>query len=102
MMNPYRVLGIAGDDAEDDEAIRRAYLDGLRAHPPDIDPEGFQRLRDAYEQIASQHRRLAFELFTAELPTGTSVATHALTPGQPQRPSVTTLRAALAAGLRTG
>jgi len=31
------------------EAIRRAYLRQVRAHPPERDPEGFRRVREAYE-----------------------------------------------------
>jgi hypothetical protein len=33
------------------EAIRRAYLRSVRAHPPERDPEGFRRVRDAYELL---------------------------------------------------
>lgn len=32
-----------------EEAIRRAYLRGVKAHPPERDPEGFQRVRAAYD-----------------------------------------------------
>jgi hypothetical protein len=33
------------------DTIRRAYLRGVRAHPPERDPEGFRRIRDAYELL---------------------------------------------------
>lgn len=32
-----------------EEALRRAYLRGVKAHPPERDPEGFQRMRAAYD-----------------------------------------------------
>jgi|AntDeeMetageno50_2_1112565.scaffolds.fasta_scaffold08402_2 curved DNA-binding protein CbpA len=99
MSDPYRILGIAAQ-AADDDSIRRAYLEGLRAHPPERDPAGFQRLRDAYEQISSYRRRLAHELFHAEKPDAASLGAHALAPGAPRRPSVDTVRAALAGGLK--
>lgn len=34
-----------------DEALRRAYLEQVQAHPPDRKPEQFERIRDAYEQL---------------------------------------------------
>ncbi len=34
-----------------DEALRRAYLEQVQAHPPDRDPERFEHIRDAYEQL---------------------------------------------------
>lgn len=60
-MNPFTVLGV--DDTADDETIRMAYLTALRASPPDRDPEGFRRIRDAYEQLRDKERRLALRLF---------------------------------------
>jgi hypothetical protein len=33
------------------EAIRRAYLRSVRKHPPERDPEGFRRVRQAYELL---------------------------------------------------
>ena len=59
--DPFAVLGL--DDTADDETIRTAYLQALRASPPDRDPEGFRRIRDAYEQLRDSERRLASRLF---------------------------------------
>jgi curved DNA-binding protein CbpA len=101
MSDPYRILGVE-PGASNDEAIRQAYLDGLRAHPPERDPAGFQRLRDAYERIATHRRRLAHALFHFEAPTPGDLAEHALVPGTPRRPSAAAVRAALAAGLKSG
>jgi len=33
------------------EALKRAYLKKVRAHPPERDPQGFQRVREAYELL---------------------------------------------------
>lgn len=44
---PYALLGI-GDDA-DEPTIKRAYARLLKLHRPDDDPEGFQRVNDAYQ-----------------------------------------------------
>lgn len=60
-MNPFAVLGV--DETAGDEAVRAAYLEAVRRHPPDRDPEGFQRVRQAYDAIRDAERRLAFRLF---------------------------------------
>ncbi len=48
--DPFTVLGIAPtlDRAE----LKRAYFRGLAQHPPHSDPEGFQSLRRAYEELS--------------------------------------------------
>ena len=60
-MNPFSVLGL--EETADDEAVRAAYLTALRTSPPDRDPEGFRRIRDAYEALRDKERRLALRLF---------------------------------------
>jgi hypothetical protein len=44
-----RLLGLDEDDEPTRDRVRRAYMRKLREHPPERDPEGFQRLRQAYE-----------------------------------------------------
>lgn len=58
--DPFEVLGVAGD--ADDATIRRAYLRLLRMHPPERDPDGFRRLRAAYEAVRSRQDRAARQL----------------------------------------
>jgi len=60
-MNPYRVLGIPEDTADDD-AIRNAWLEGVRRFPPEKEPERFARIREAYEMIRDRESR--FRLWT--------------------------------------
>jgi curved DNA-binding protein CbpA len=48
---PFAVLGIP--PTLDPAAVKRAYFAGLRAHPPHVDPEGFRRLRSAYEALTA-------------------------------------------------
>ena len=43
------VLGVGADAT--DEQLRAAYLAKVREHPPDRDPEAFERVRDAYDQL---------------------------------------------------
>ena len=60
-MDPFVVLGI--EETADDAAVRAAYLRALRTSPPDRDPEGFRRIRAAYEALRDTESRLALRLF---------------------------------------
>jgi curved DNA-binding protein CbpA len=59
-VNPFAVLGI--EETADDEHVRAAYLEAVRRAPPDRDPEGFRRVREAYEAVRDEDRRLALRL----------------------------------------
>jgi DnaJ-class molecular chaperone len=60
-VNPLALLGI--DEAASDADVRAAYLAAVRRSPPDRDPEGFRRIREAYEAVRDLDRRLALRLF---------------------------------------
>lgn len=47
-MNSWQVLGI--EPTSDEALIRRAYARLLKKHRPDSDPQGYQRLREAFEE----------------------------------------------------
>jgi curved DNA-binding protein CbpA len=47
--DPFAVLGLA--PTVDSLAVKSAYFAALGRHPPHRDPEGFQRLRRAYEAL---------------------------------------------------
>lgn len=59
--DPFEVLGIVPTD--DDAVIRAAYLAGVRSHPPDRDPEEFQRVRRAYDAVRDRGRRFDRRMF---------------------------------------
>lgn len=44
-----QVLGVSADAAEVE--LRAVYVKLVRQHPPDRDPEAFERIRDAYERL---------------------------------------------------
>jgi hypothetical protein len=44
-------LGLDIEAQEDEAMLRRSYRAALRAHPPDRDPDGFRRIREAYELL---------------------------------------------------
>lgn len=50
-MNPFEILGIERD--ADATTIKRAYAKAVKAHRPDVDAEGFQRVTDAYHACLS-------------------------------------------------
>jgi len=60
-MNPFPVLRL--EETADVEPVRAAYMRALRASPPDRDPEGFRRIREAYEALRDTESRLALRLF---------------------------------------
>ena len=63
MNDPYAVLGL--EPGCDDEAIRRRYLELVRQHPPEREPERFAAIRTAYESLRDLDTRLRHRLFQA-------------------------------------
>jgi curved DNA-binding protein CbpA len=63
-MDAFAILGVERDAT--DEEIRSAWIAGVRDHPPDRDPRGFQRLREAYDRVKDPHRRRKEHLFGRE------------------------------------
>lgn len=51
-----QVLAIEAESG--DEEIRAAYLRKVKDHPPDRDPQEFERVRDAYEMLRDRRRRM--------------------------------------------
>jgi hypothetical protein len=49
------ILGVPAD--ADERELRAAYVSQVQAHPPDVDPEAFERVRDAYEWLRDPRRR---------------------------------------------
>jgi curved DNA-binding protein CbpA len=65
------VLGLSENAG--DRQVREAYLRRVREHPPDRDPETFERIRDAYEAIRDPYRR--FTRLIASVDPGAPLAT---------------------------
>ena len=60
MLSPFAILDI--EDNADDATVRAAYIRALRRCPPDRDPAGFGRIREAYEAIRDAEKRLAYRV----------------------------------------
>ncbi len=66
MKSPYTVLAVSVDS--DDQQIKKSYLEAVRNNSPDQKPDEFQKIRQAYEQIATRKDRLRYELFDTSTP----------------------------------
>src|SRR4051794_148407 len=84
--NPYQVLGIERDAGEAE--IKRAYFSMVREHPPERDPEGFKRIRAAYEQLKASKDRAETDLFLIDEPSPAQILS-ALRPTAAEPPPIT-------------
>jgi curved DNA-binding protein CbpA len=94
MSDPYLVLGIAPETA-DDASVHAAYLAAVRASPPERDIARFEAVRKAYETISTHRARLAHALFAMSPPTVAELLDRAAPREAPQRPAVSVLTALL-------
>ena len=91
MANPFDLLGVT--ETADDDAIKKAYLQRVREHPPERDPDRFQAIRAAYEAVKTRRDRLRYRLFHQETPDLAELVAAALQPkGSHRRPSEAQLR----------
>lgn len=61
---PWEVLGLS-PEAGDGE-VRAAYLAQVKRHPPDREPEAFERIRDAYAVLCDPRRRAESRLLAVD------------------------------------
>ena len=66
--NPYTVLGIPRNASP--EAVKKAYFGLIREHPPEKDPQGFKRIRLAYDSLRDMDKRSQTDLFLFNDPYG--------------------------------
>src|SRR5262245_44983133 len=59
--DPYKTLGIERGATEAE--IKQAYFTKVREHSPERDPDGFKRIRAAYEKLRSGSERAETDLF---------------------------------------
>lgn len=64
--DPYLVLQI--DRRATDAEIKRAYFQLVRQYPPEREPEQFQKIRAAYEQLRTTAKRALVDLFLLQPP----------------------------------
>ncbi|MEW6208802.1 MAG: DnaJ domain-containing protein [Acidobacteriota bacterium] len=62
--DPYKTLGVESNATEAE--IKQAYFALVRAHPPESDPQGFKRIRAAYEKLRSRGERAETDLFRVD------------------------------------
>jgi len=61
MLSSYFILGL--DVNATGEEIRRRYLELIKRHTPEKDPDRFQEITSAYEQIKTPRARIRGKLF---------------------------------------
>jgi curved DNA-binding protein CbpA len=64
MHNPHETLGVASDASE--SQIRSRYLELVRQHPPDRDPDRFNEIHEAYQRLSDPVSRMERLLFSAD------------------------------------
>jgi len=97
MKNPFILLGVS--ETADDETIKKAYLQQVRQHPPEREPEQFQAIRLAFEAIKTQRDRLRYRLFQLETPDMEALMETALHGGTSKRPTAQQFLRVLTEGL---
>lgn len=75
-MNPWQLLGIARD--ADTQAIKRAYAVKIKQHRPDVDPEMFQKVHQAYKNALAGARVRQFQQADREFSAQGYAATQAV------------------------
>lgn len=59
----YHTLGLKPGASQDE--IKKAYFKQVRQHSPESDPQQFQKIREAYEQLKKQQHRQELPVFPA-------------------------------------
>jgi len=85
--NPYKVLGVERNAAPDE--IKRAYFALVREHPPERDPDGFKRIRAAYDKLKGAERTQTdlFLIEDRESPVAMAIQRYSAEP-QPLTPEI--------------
>lgn len=71
MKDPYLILGLSKPTefcGLEDEQVQSAYLALVRQFPPDRNPQRFEEIRRAYEQLKTYKARVFHALFDTTLP----------------------------------
>jgi curved DNA-binding protein CbpA len=64
MSDPYQALGLSPEAPEAE--IRRRYLELVRQHPPDRDPQRFNEIHEAYSRLRDPVARMEKLLFSPD------------------------------------
>lgn len=56
----YKILGTTANIGN--ARIKEKYIQALKKHPPETDPEGFEKVREAYETLRDPEKRAQYDL----------------------------------------
>lgn len=57
----YKILGTTAKIS--DKRIKEKYIQAVRKHPPETDPEGFEKVRYAYETLKNPEQRKQYDIY---------------------------------------
>lgn len=61
MNSPYQILGVSEQATDAD--IKQAYLQAVKDHPPEREPQRFRQIQEAFDLIKDEDSRLRYALF---------------------------------------
>ena len=96
MKDPYIILNLPHEPENlSDAEVQTAYLELVRQYPPDRYAERFQQIRQAFELLETEKKRLAYDLFETPLPDREDLVAMLLADDEKpckQRPSIELMR----------
>ncbi len=99
MKNPYLILDLWNQkESLDDQQVKSAYLKHVQMYPPDREPERFQQIRAAYEQLETRKKRMSYQLFNTTLVDRDDLITILFPEKALQRPKLATMQRVLTEG----
>lgn len=93
MRDPYLILGVP--ENADDDSIHQSFIAAVKRCPPDVDPEAYDQLRQAYNTIRTRRDRLAYDLLDRDLPDPRDVLDRAFPVTPSGRPTLAQFQALL-------
>lgn len=99
MKNPYFILDLwEQKNSLDDQLVKTAYLKHVQMYPPDREPERFQQIRTAYEQLETAKKRMSYQLFNTTLVDRDDLVSILFPEKGLQRPDLVTMQRVLKEG----
>ncbi|MGR8930682.1 MAG: J domain-containing protein [Gammaproteobacteria bacterium] len=60
-LSPFQIIGV--NEQASDAEIKQAYLQLVKDHPPEREPQKFRQIQQAYQAIKDEDTRSSYQLF---------------------------------------